>query len=56
MLCMEFFSMLVAANDPEFGKKSTKNKAYNAITIKKRWLLRNLQMLTFCHLITMQLP
>lgn len=27
--------MLVAANDPEFGKKSTKNKAYNAITIKK---------------------
>lgn len=35
MLCMEFFSMLVAANDPEFGKKSTKNKAYNAITIKK---------------------
>ena len=27
--------MLVAANDREFGKKSTKNKAYNAITIKK---------------------
>lgn len=27
--------MLVAANDPEFGKKSAKNKPYNAITLKK---------------------
>lgn len=27
--------MLAAANDPEFGKKSVKNKSYNAITIKK---------------------